>query len=299
MNNPFGLGAHESKKDYRDIKLSDVTSAVPLPDSYMIDISQEPVTMQYKRGSCVAHSTSKRKEKIELDDRKVYTALSPRFLYSVIKNNDGDSNEGTAIRNGLKLLTKVGCCTESTYPSDYPDMLHSEFMDYSKIPPQAFIEAKDYMDKSYAIVDTSNPTEIQQAIMQGNGVIARLVLDNQWWTPSWEAKDVLPVKPPKTSVLGGHAVWIYGWDNLDEKLAFHFRNSWSDKWGNQGNGWFYYEDYKNFFTEAWTSIDIPNVVIEKAKKLPPPDITPLLIQKVKLLQELLLLYQKLLEALKK
>lgn len=263
METPFGFSTPESPKDYRDINYSELTRAVPLPASYFVDYSKIPVTMQYKRGSCVAHATAKRKEAVELDDRGVLVALSPRFLYSIIKKEDGNTTEGTAIRNGLKMLSKVGICLESTYPSDYPTMSHDEFMDYSKIPDRAFQEAVNYKDQSYASVPLEKEA-IKQAIMVGQGVIARIIIDDQWWTPSWQEKDILPLRPHKTTSYGGHAVVLYGW----EGDRFWGRNSWSTDWGHNGDFYFDWETYKSSLSEVWVSVDVDSNKLEEVHNLP-------------------------------
>jgi len=267
---PFSFNTKPSPKDYRDIKLDDVAMALPIPQSFFVNYKNIPVTMQYKRGSCVAHATAKRKEKVELEDTGVLTALSPRFLYSVIKKEDGNSEEGTAIRNGLKMLQKVGVCTEATYPSDYRNMSHAEFMDYSKIPAQAFEEAKAYKDQGYAYV-APDKDAIKQAIMQGNGVIARTIMSKNWWTAkdgrvTWAEADLCPLRPhdANSPATGGHAIVLYGF----EGDRFYGRNSWSKDWAMGGDFYFDWDDYKSAITEAWTSIDIDNDKIQELHNLP-------------------------------
>lgn len=269
---PFGFNTPESPKDYRDIPLTDIAMAIPTPDEYFVDISKIPVTMQYKRGSCVAHATAKRKEKVEQNDTGVLVQLSPRFLYSIIKKEDGNSEEGTAIRNGLKLLRSTGVCTESTYPSDYKDMSHADFMDYSKIPPQAFEEAKNYKDQGYAYVAPEKDV-LKQAIMQGDGVIARTIMSRNWWTAkdgrvTWAESDLMPLRPhdANSPATGGHAVWLYGFKGD----RFYGRNSWSAQWGAKGDFYFDWDDYKSAITEAWVSTDIDNDKLEEVHNLPKP-----------------------------
>ena len=274
MNNeiPFSFNTPESPKDYRDIKFDEVAMSLPIPEKFFVDVSKIPVTMQYKRGSCVAHATAKRKEKVEQDDTGVLVQLSPRFLYSVIKKEDGNSGEGTVIRNGLKLLRSTGVCTEATYPSDYPNMSHAEFMDYSQIPGLAFEEAKNYKDLTYTPVPV-NKDSLKQAIMQGHGVIARVVMSKNWWTDkngnvTWAESGLMPIRPVDVNspATGGHAVWLYGFD----KDRFWGRNSWSEQWGAKGDFYFDWDVYGKDITEAWTSIDIDNDKLEEVHNLPKP-----------------------------
>lgn len=270
METPFGFNTPESPKDYRDISFNDVAMAIIPPDKFFVDVKNIPVTMQYKRGSCVAHATAKRKEKVELDDNGSFVALSPRFLYAMIKHDDGNSSEGTAIRNGLKMLQKYGTCSEALYPSDYKDMSHEEFMDFSMVPEAAKKEALIYRDSTYTIVPM-NKESLKLAIMQGNGVIARAVMNKNWWCnkdgiPDWREKAIMPLRPvdANSPATGGHAVWLYGWDGD----RFYGRNSWSSAWGANGDFYFDWETMKNDFTEAWTSVDIDNQKVEEVRNLP-------------------------------
>lgn len=274
MNNeiPFGFNTPESPKDYRDIQFSEVAMAFQPPEKYFVDVSKIPVTMQYKRGSCVAHATAKRKEKVELDDNGVMVQLSPRFLYAMIKHDDGNSYEGTVIRNGLKMLQKYGVCTEALYPSDYPNMSHEEFMDFSKVTDAMKKEAEIYKDYTYTAVPM-NKDSLKQAIMQGNGVIARVVMSKNWWTDkngnvTWNEQALMPMRPSdeQSPATGGHAVWLYGFDGD----RFWGRNSWSEGWGAKGDFYFDWNTYSKDLTEAWTSLDIDNQKIEEIRKLPLP-----------------------------
>jgi hypothetical protein len=50
-------------------------------------------------------------------DWKKYMELSPRFLYSDCKKNDGHpGEEGTEIRVAMKVLVKDGVCEEKYWP---------------------------------------------------------------------------------------------------------------------------------------------------------------------------------------
>jgi hypothetical protein len=53
---------------------------------------------------------------------------------------------------------------------------------------------------------------------------------------SWEASDILPIRPPHPST-SRHCVDLYCY-NTDEKLD-GLVNWWSDEWGNKGTGFFY------------------------------------------------------------
>lgn len=259
----FGLGAEKSKEDYRDIKLGDVALAIPLLQKFQIDYSNITIFNQKKLGICVAAATATRKEKMESDGKK----LSVRDLYSTIKNKiDMNSWEGTSIRNGLKALFHYGVSTEKTSPTDVT-LNHQDFINFTP-SIEAELEALVYKDKSYVNVPIDSDS-LRLGIFQSNstGIIARMEVGKEWWTPSWAKEDILPLRPPK-QVISGHAVVLTGWDFINGRLAFYGRNSWGTEWADSGNFYFFYDEYKP--TEAWVSIDVSKEMVEEKRNLPAP-----------------------------
>jgi hypothetical protein len=61
----------------------------------------------------------------------------------------------------------------------------------------------------------------------------------EWYTArdgaeSWEAEDVLPIRPPK-KVIDSHFIMVSAYDETVDKTFFC--NSWSPTWGQNGFGW--------------------------------------------------------------
>lgn len=250
----IGLGAHKSKYDVRDHKDKELALGVPYPDKYIADLSQLEMRMQYQIGKCVAEASTKKSESLFLQRDKSYTNLSDDFLYLVTKRFvDFDTREGTAARSALKAAQKYGICPKSSFSVNLNE--DSKYSDYIKtqIPDQAFKDAQNYKIGRYFQVPMDSDF-LKAAIYKYGMIIARFDVDSNWWSPTWVAKDVLPLRPP-TGASTGHLTVIYGYDTTIKpgKTLFYMSNSWSKAWADQGNGNFYYEDYKPHLTEAWVA----------------------------------------------
>lgn len=76
------------------------------------------------------------------------------------------------------------------------------------------------------------------------------------WYTSWfhPVAGVLP-KPSGPSI-GGHARFVFGWDDLVAGGAFLVRNSWGRRWGVQGNSYDPYGPFIDAVHDAWSVNDL-------------------------------------------
>jgi hypothetical protein len=78
------------------------------------------------------------------------------------------------------------------------------------------------------------------------------------WDRNWMS---LPynkvVKTPINDIIGGHALYIWGWDDNVNGGSWLIRNSWG-RWSTAGNGNAYlaYRFLANRNPEAWVSVDV-------------------------------------------
>jgi uncharacterized protein YvpB len=287
MQNFSNLGYIPSPKDKRDFTLEKVNgilgAAAPIPVSYSTDLSAVPVLMQGQEPSCVGHATA---EGMMYTDQGAYSYdYSPRFLYALCKRDDGVPNvEGTYYRQALKEAQQYGVCDNVQFPNDVTLPVPT-YSNAALIPPEAFTVAKDRLVKSYVAVTDLSFNGLKQAIYQNKVVLLGIEIGNTFWTAqngntSWNAADILPLRPPQP-VASGHAILAYGYD----ENFIYFRNSWSTEWGNNGNG-FFGADYIPFVQEAWTFMDLAPEVVAQLK------------QKINILTLLVSLYTKLLSLIK-
>lgn len=276
-NYEAGSGAIDSPVDYRDIPFDAIAGSSELPTKYFEDVSKLPVWHQRKNGSCVGHAAGKYAQYQNYIETMDVSAFSPRFLYALAKARDGYAGEGTYPRLVAKIIKEVGVATEATVPNK-SELPHEDYV-YNRIesmiPPLSFPEARRYKTGGYAFVSNDIST-IKRAIIEGRGILMTVQLGSEWYTStkgkrSWAAKDILPLRPPAT-VISGHAIWAYGYEDVVEsgrtRTKVYFMNSWSEQWGEKGTGWFYYDQYGRFIKEMITFVNIPNEVTEQVGVLP-------------------------------
>lgn len=264
----FSFGGVQSPQDYRDIPMSAVAVGT-LPRRYFVDISNLPVWHQRKIGACVGHAAAKYKQKLDQLDTGSIVPLSARFLYAIAKARDGYEPEGTYPRLVAKILKDIGCATEHFVPND-TNLDHEAYVfnrDETKIPKEAFEEAKYFKIKSFAFPNVQSTDELKQAIIRGNGAILLMRIGKEWWKPSWNESDIIPLKAPK-NIVSGHEVYLYGYQDVGNRTQFYILNSWSVDWGKNGTAWFWHDEYASFLNEAITFVDIPNELLKEVEQLP-------------------------------
>ena len=242
--NPQNLsfGAIERTPDPRDYPLGAFTPTT-YPDTYFSDISWAPVENQRKIPACGSHAGAFVKN---LQDNR---RLSPAFLWKEIKLIDGRSpEEGTDMLSIFKTLKSAGTCLFDTTIDDTTVDVDT-YTDPHSITIAQSANAQDHKISTYAFQFNPTMEQIKAAIYEHGAVLLLLRVGEEWWTPSWNAADILPLKPPQ-NVVSGHFVVAYGY-NQD---SIFFRNEWSSDWGANGNGYFK-ANYLPFVTEMGTAVD--------------------------------------------
>ena len=275
-------GGIPSPHDPRDFKPSDLGTGAPTPEKYSPDIANIPVYMQDQQPACGGHAGTTLYGILAA----LGTNLSPRFVYALCKKIDGiPDQQGTTGRAIMQVLQKYGVCTNDLFPND-TSLPYAQYADWALIPNAAYVDALSRRIGAYAKLPTTDFQSVKDAIYQNKAVLILGQVGATWWTPSWSATDILPLKAPNP-VVGGH-FWVdFGFDILPTD----FRNSWSDKWGDNGNGW-YDENYSPFIVEAWTA-QLPLPVVPPV----PANVAPTQ-QNLVILQRLVSLYQQLLSLIK-
>ena len=270
----LSFGGVKSPEDYRKIKAEYlIGEALPTPDSFFVDVTKIPVWNQRSIGACTAFASVKDKQISEYLQTSQVLSFSPRFTYILSKANDGlpSSNQGTYYVMPLKMLKIYGVCTEKLLLND-TSLSYEKYKDLSLLTQEMYIEAANFKIPGY--VDVSLDEEsLKQGIMKFNGLDFGVNVGKEWWTDlngksSWNEKDVLPIRTPK-EIITGHALYLYGWDTIDNRTRFWFMNSWSDKWGKNGSGYFFYDEYKPYIVEALGVAEVPDEWIKQLQNLPP------------------------------
>ena len=261
--------------DARDHALASYTSlaqaGAPAIESFYPNIAGIPVWMQNKLGACVGHAAGKSRQvtSFHKSGATAITPFSARFLYAMSKCLDGmPTIQGTVPRITAKVMRDYGCATEATCPND-TTLSHDEYTYGGKlenIPTAALAEAANGPHiKNYAFADLTEQglkAAIQFGAENNGGVFMLVKTDKSWWTrpdgvASWNKADILPLRAPSDpATTGGHEIYPYAFDVKDGRSICIFRNSWSDQWGDMGDGWFYIDEYLPFIREIITVFDL-------------------------------------------
>ena len=258
MNTP-SFGAIKSPSDYRDIPLAAI-GAVTLPMTFKTDISKLLVWNQQKIGSCVAHAFAKAMQVWWYKKHGEIVAFSPRFLFTLAKAQDRlPGDVGTYPRLVASIAKNTGCCTEATLPNDC-SLTFAQYTDLTKLTPAAYTEAAKYKIPAYVFAETAY--EIRQAIYKYGAVAILLQIGQEWWTPSWDKKDIDPLRIP-TVVISGHEIVGFGWEgDFDDIL-----NSWSAAWADNGTNKYDVAAWTPFVGEAIAIADVSPDILDTVHNL--------------------------------
>ena len=223
----------KSLPDSRDYIFSSDNLNIPKKLDYRKDL--QPIRDQGKQGTCYAQATACMKEWQEKKDSGFDEYFSPQFFYNNRPNNydnNTQNDDGMYGRDVMKLIKNIGICRENTYP--YGMIQHKD--DISEL---AYEEAKEYVIKSYARIDTI--IDLKKSLFKNGPCLIAFPVYNyssKFWIKNGESK-------------GGHAVIVVGYN----KQGFIIRNSWGKRWGDKGYSIYNYKDWGCHW-EIWTTIDL-------------------------------------------
>lgn len=229
----IGFGGISRSKDQRDYKIGLSQSPVLRPAVYKKDRSSTPVKYQSKYGTCGGHAGAAYISFLSSHD------LSPKYFWKQLKRDFGtplSEDTGVDMRTIFKTMQNVGVCHENLCPNVI-DPTFIQYSDPSSITDAMLNDGYPFGIQSYAFTDYPSFEQIKQAIYQNNVVIALVDCGTGWYTDSsgnlsWDKKSILPIRLGKFE--SGHFVVLTGYD---EKYIY-FRNSWSERWADNGDGYF-------------------------------------------------------------
>jgi C1A family cysteine protease len=239
----YRFGCIKDPYDGRDYLMRPYLPKVTLPAKLDYTSKMTPVRDQGDEGTCVAFSTvAGMKEYQEQLDWKKYMELSPRFLYSECKKQDGQPDEeGTQIRVAMKVLMQEGVCEEKYWP------YAPHQTDRAKTG--AVADAKKFKELSYARVLNLHEIKLTLA-SKGPCVIGIECFSGIIKTKTGK----VPMPGSSERTLGGHAICVVGYD--EKAKLVKFKNSWSTAWGDSGYGYLTYAYVDKYMTDAWSAVDI-------------------------------------------
>lgn len=270
------FGSIPSKKDERTVKAKNLarSSTTTLPEKFIVPLKKYPLNEmidQQRIGICTACARTRAQEEYHSDGVRLdeYWSYVMQKVLVDDPDFDGIHFEGSSALTALKTANRYGT-PDKTMLEKYPlkvDGTYKEFWDdfkktyKGKIPKEVLDNATLHKIPGYYQIDIT-PSAIAKELYAGKVLIIRVDVGDNFYRPSWKAKDLLPLRAPDP-VENGHLMSLNGYmyinDNGDIELSGP--NSWGTRWcpdnKKYGAGYYYFhlKTYKKYLTEVWAIMD--------------------------------------------
>jgi C1A family cysteine protease len=235
MGKHGGFGWVRDLPDARDLVFSAPVPTVPLPPTIDLRDQCTPVYDQGKLGSCTANAIA-----AAIDFERIRQGLQPfypsrLFVYYNERSMEHtvESDSGAQLRDGIKSVSKIGACSESSASGTPGEAIWPYEIDqFDQQPPKpCFAEAK--LDRVLAYMRVPQTlAQLKGCLASGYPFVFGFSVYASFETDDVAATGDAPMPTPGEEMIGGHAVMVVGYDDTIER--FIVRNSWGAGWGDQG-----------------------------------------------------------------
>ena len=219
--------------DQRDFMYATPVPATALPVSTDLRSAMPEVYDQGDLGSCTANAIgaavqyARRKE-----NRQDFVPSRLAIYYDErVVERTVDEDSGAQLRDGMKVVAKVGICSEkSSPPAD-----HDWSYDVSKFKEKPPKPCYDFAKDNQVIIYRRVPQMLSQmkgCLASGYPFVFGFSVYQSFESPEVASTGVANLPAPSEELLGGHAVLAVGYD--DKEQRFLVRNSWGTSWGMSG-----------------------------------------------------------------
>lgn len=143
---------------------------------------------------------------------------------------------GTYIYTFVDVISRMGCCSEEVWPANASDLVERQLPDGSWLgrpPPGAFMDSYDRIIDAHYAIDDGDLDAFEDALVAGHfpqfGV--EVSLDFVKYDGGGH------VFGPPSKAIGRHAMFVRGVRGFGDAREWRLRNSWSDRWGDDGDAW--------------------------------------------------------------
>jgi C1A family cysteine protease len=235
----------KDKEDLRDFSFKAIKykKISELPTKVDLIKKCSPVVDQGNLGSCTANAiVSGLREYILISSNIQLTLLSRLFLYYEERKIEGTINEdsGAELRDGMKVLNKLGVCPETDYP-----YIIANFRDApTKIALKHAIKYKITAYQKVWDLDS-----LKASLAEKNPVVCGIKIYSSFESESVAKTGIVPMPKSYEPLLGGHAVLAVGYDNKKQQVIL--RNSWGTEWGDYGYFYIPYKVFEFLIMDMW------------------------------------------------
>jgi len=222
------FGWNPSRPDHRDIVFTAPRAVkATLPPKVDLRSKCPPVLDQGELGSCTANAIANAHLFAQVSES--YPSPFPPsrlFIYWNERNLEGTvlSDSGAAIRDGFKVINKLGACHETQWPYDISQ--------FKKRPAaRCFQDALKYLAISYFAVPQTE-SMLKACLASGFPFVFGFSVYESFESALVAKTGKANLPGPNESSLGGHAVLCVGYDNTTGR--FLIQNSWGSGWGAGG-----------------------------------------------------------------
>lgn len=213
--------------DHRDLTYaapSEFLTALPT----MVDLRPHcpPVYDQGQLGSCTANSIGGAFQFEQIKQGIPNFVPSRLFIYynERVMENTVNSDSGAQIRDGMKVVAKLGAPPETDWPYDIEKFT-------VKPPAIAYTHAAKNQVLSYQRVNRSL-AQMKGCLAAGFPFVFGFTVYDSFESATVAHTGHANMPQPGEAVVGGHAVLAVGYD--DKHQRFIVRNSWGADWGMAG-----------------------------------------------------------------
>jgi C1A family cysteine protease len=216
--------------DFRDKKYK-VERQDPLPAS--ADLSKDlkgwqEAYSQGNLGSCTANAIGRAMDIVRLLQGNEPILPSRLFIYFNERAVEGSilSDAGACIRDGIKLVARLGACQETEWPYDI-----AKFKDVPGF--MCYIHAIQFQALEYRSIDNTSLYDLKHCIADGRPFVYGFSVYDSFESDIVAKTGIVPMPKPDENCLGGHAVCCYSYSDDDQ--TFTTINSWGKDFGLNGS----------------------------------------------------------------
>lgn len=234
VSSPRGYGWRPSLPDQRDHQFGDVVALAPtraLPPAASIPADQLPPVVfdQGATGSCTGQACSAAYFQATRRQGRAATIGSRLFLYYNARALEGtvSVDAGATCRDIVKGAARWGAPPEQLWPF-VPRRVTT------RPPAEAFSQGLRHQALSYAAVAQSSMA-LRQAIASGHGVLVGFGVYESFESRAVAETGRAPLPGADEQLLGGHLVFLTGYDMTRPGAEWELLNSWGAGWGDMGS----------------------------------------------------------------